>query len=153
VVILTSNIGSNRVLESDPAALETPAGRDALSEALLEELRKFFRPELLNRLDEVVVFGPLSKGSLKRIVELRLREVERMLEVRRLKLEVTERAKERLAELGYDPALGARPVHRTVLRHVQDPVADALLRGQVPAGSRLVVDVGPNESLVLSVNA
>jgi ATP-dependent Clp protease ATP-binding subunit ClpC len=153
VVILTSNIGSNRVLESDAATLETAAGRDALRELLLDELRRFFRPELLNRIDEVVVFGPLSKESLRRIVELRLRDVERLLEGRKLRLEVSDRAKERLADLGYDPALGARPVRRMVLRHVQDPVADALLRGQIADGSRLLVDLDSNEAFVLRVNA
>jgi ATP-dependent Clp protease ATP-binding subunit ClpB len=104
----------------------------------------------LNRIDEVVVFGPLSRRSLRRIVELTLESVERLLESRKLKLEVTERAIDRLAELGYDPALGARPVRRTVLKNVQDPVADALLRGKIADGSRLVVDLGPDGGFTLS---
>jgi ATP-dependent Clp protease ATP-binding subunit ClpC len=143
VVILTSNIGSNRVLEADPGELETDAGRDALRDTLLGELGRFFRPELLNRIDEIVVFQPLSRQSLTRIVDLRLNEVERLLGSRRLKLEVTPAARTRLVELDYDPALGARPLRRTVLRHVQDPVAEALLRGHVADGSTLSVDVDP----------
>jgi ATP-dependent Clp protease ATP-binding subunit ClpB len=155
VVILTSNIGSSRVLEADPRELETDAGREALRETLLGELGRFFRPELLNRIDEIVVFQPLSRQSLTRIVDLRLNEVERLLGARRLKLEVSAAAKTRLVELGYDPALGARPLRRTVLRHVQDPVAEALLRGQVADGSTLSVDVDPNdgEGFVLSTRA
>jgi ATP-dependent Clp protease ATP-binding subunit ClpB len=146
VVILTSNIGSNRVLEADPRELETDEGREALRETLLGELGRFFRPELLNRIDEIVVFQPLSRQSLTRIVDLRLGEVERLLGSRRLKLEVSSAAKTRLVELGYDPALGARPLRRTVLRHVQDPVAETLLRGQVADGSTLAVDVDPSDS-------
>jgi ATP-dependent Clp protease ATP-binding subunit ClpC len=155
VVILTSNIGSSRVLEADPRELETDAGREALRETLLGELGRFFRPELLNRIDEIVVFQPLSRQSLTRIVDLRLNEVERLLGARRLKLEVSPAAKTRLVELDYDPALGARPLRRTVLRHVQDPVAEALLRGQVADGSTLSVDVDPTdgEGFVLSTRA
>ncbi len=145
VVIMTSNIGSNRVLEAAPGELETETGRDALRDALLGELGRFFRPELLNRIDEIVVFQPLSRQSLTRIVDLRLSEVERLLGSRRLKLEVTPAAKTRLVELDYDPALGARPLRRTVLRHVQDPVAEALLRGHVADGSTLSVDVDPGD--------
>jgi ATP-dependent Clp protease ATP-binding subunit ClpB len=150
VVILTSNIGSSRVLDADPATFESEAGREALRAALLDELRRFFRPELLNRIDEVVVFAPLSKESLRKIVHLTLRGVERLLENRKLKLEVSERAVDRLVELGYDPALGARPVRRTVLRNVQDPIADALLRGQIADGATIAVDLDDSGAFTLS---
>jgi ATP-dependent Clp protease ATP-binding subunit ClpB len=155
VVLLTSNIGSNLVLESDPEALETEAGREALRDTLLGELGRFFRPELLNRLDEVIVFRPLSRLHLRRIVELRIAEVERLLAHRKLKLELSEAAKDRLVELGYEPALGARPLRRTVLRHVQDPLAEALLRGEIVDGSTVRVDVdqGAGFSLTTSPRA
>jgi ATP-dependent Clp protease ATP-binding subunit ClpB len=151
VVLLTSNIGSNLVLETDPAALESEAGLEALKDTLLGELGRFFRPELLNRIDEIVVFRPLSRLDLRRIVELRIAEVERLLAHKQLRLELCDAAKERLVELGYEPALGARPIRRTVLRHVQDPLAEALLRGEIPDGSTVVVDTDAGGGLALHV--
>jgi ATP-dependent Clp protease ATP-binding subunit ClpB len=131
VVILTSNIGSERILETDPRLFETEDGQSALRDVLLDRLREFFRPELLNRIDELLVFRPLGKAQLGRIVELELRGTARWLAERGLELRVSDAAKARLVDLGYEPALGARPVKRTILRQVQDPLAEALLAGKL----------------------
>ncbi|MCC6217103.1 MAG: AAA family ATPase [Polyangiaceae bacterium] len=139
VVILTSNLGSDRILVAGTDALATDGGRDALRDVLLEELRGFFRPEFLNRIDEVVVFQPLGRSELARIADIQLRRLGRQLAERRLELALSPEARERLLDLGYEPALGARPLRRAILRHVQDPLATAVLAGRLPDGARVEV--------------
>jgi ATP-dependent Clp protease ATP-binding subunit ClpB len=141
VVVMTSNIGSERILDADAKLFESEDGRQALRDLLLERLGEFFRPEFLNRLDDVVVFRPLSKPDLRRIVDIRLKELERLLAPRKLKLEVSDAAKQRLVDLGYEPALGARPLKRTLLKELQDPLAHALLSAKLPDGGTVKVDV------------
>ncbi len=149
VVIMTSNIGSEHVLEAEPARFETDDGRDALRAELLTRLRQFFRPELLNRIDEVLVFRPLGKRQLELVVELELAQIGRLLRDRGLTLSATDRAKARLVELGYEPALGARPLKRTILRHVQDPLAEGLLAGRFNGASSVLVDADESGNLAL----
>ncbi|MGC4090980.1 MAG: ATP-dependent Clp protease ATP-binding subunit [Polyangiaceae bacterium] len=149
VVIMTSNIGSEHVLEAEPARFESEEGRDALRAEMLTRLRQFFRPELLNRIDEVLVFRPLGKEQLELVVELELKQIARLLGDRGLSLRATDAAKARLVELGYEPALGARPLKRTILRHVQDPLAEGLLSGRFTNAKGVVVDV-TGESISLS---
>ncbi len=141
VVIMASNIGSARVLEASPQLLESEDGRAALKDVLLTELQSFFRPELLNRIDDVVVFRSLERRHLREIVELQLRRIARLIEDRQLQIELTEAAKDRLVGLGYEPALGARPLKRALLKHVQDPLAEAILSGRLDGAARAVFDV------------
>jgi ATP-dependent Clp protease ATP-binding subunit ClpB len=134
VVIMTSNIGSHMILER--------AGGDWAEVAALVqvELRRHFRPEFLNRVDDVIVFHPLGLAELERIVELQLRRVERLLEERRIRLEISPAAKARIAEEGFDPAFGARPLKRAIQRLVQNPLALRLLEGEFADGETIVVD-------------
>jgi ATP-dependent Clp protease ATP-binding subunit ClpC len=141
VVILTSNIGSERILEAGPGAFESEAGRLELEHALLARLREFFRPELLNRLDEIIVFQPLGRKELRRIVDLELEKLGRLLSERRVALDVDDAARDRLAELGHEPALGARPLRRAISRELQDPLASALLAGKYAEGATVRVRV------------
>jgi len=141
VVIMTSNIGSKRILETDTKLWSTEDGREAIRDVLLEELRGFFRPEFLNRIDEVVVFKALSKDDLHRVVDIQLRRLERLLSDREIKLALTEGAKDRLVELGYEPSLGARPLKRAILRELQNPLAEAILAGGYTNGQTINVDV------------
>ncbi len=141
VVIMTSNIGSQRILETDPKLFESEEGRDALRDVLREELRNFLRPEFLNRIDDVIIFRPLSKTDLRGIVDIQLRRLEKLVADRELKLELTEAAKMRLVDIGYEPAFGARPLKRAILKAVQDPLAEELLSGGYPNGSTVRVDV------------
>jgi ATP-dependent Clp protease ATP-binding subunit ClpB len=150
VVIMTSNIGSDRVLETDARLFETEEGREALRDVLVDRLREFFRPELLNRIDDVLVFRPLAKDHLRKVVELELGRVERLLEGRNVRLRVSDAAKSHLVDLGYDPALGARPLKRVILRHVQDPLAEGLLSGRFAEGSTVRVEL---ESGALALEA
>jgi ATP-dependent Clp protease ATP-binding subunit ClpB len=141
VVILTSNIGSERILDADPSLFESADGRDALKDVLQEQLGKFFRPEFLNRIDDVIVFRALSKVDLRRIVDIQLAGVSRLLEPRRVSLDVDDAAKDLLVDLGYQPALGARPLRRAILKHVQDPLAEKLLESQAAEGAAVTVRV------------
>jgi ATP-dependent Clp protease ATP-binding subunit ClpB len=141
VVIMTSNIGSKRILETDPKLWTTEDGREAIRDVLLEELKGFFRPEFLNRVDDVVVFKALTKEDLQSVVDIQLRRLERLLSDREIKLDLTTGAKSRLVELGYEPSLGARPLKRAILRELQNPLAEALLAGGYTGGQTVKVDV------------
>ncbi|MEO8875868.1 MAG: AAA family ATPase, partial [Polyangiaceae bacterium] len=145
VVIMTSNIGSKRILETDPKLFESPDGRDALRDVLLEELRNFLRPEFLNRIDDIVVFRPLDKKDLRGVVDIQLVRLEKLLSDRELKLELTDTAKNKIVELGYEPAFGARPVKRVILKKLQDPLAENILSGGYGDKSQIVVDVKGDE--------
>jgi ATP-dependent Clp protease ATP-binding subunit ClpB len=139
VVIMTSNTGSGRILETDPRLFENPEGREALRDVLLDELKRFFRPEFLNRVDDVVVFRPLDREDLGRIVDIQLARLGRLLGDRQVRVVLDEAAKARLIALGYEPALGARPLRRAILREIQDPLAQALLDGSCRDGDTLTV--------------
>ncbi len=145
VVIMTSNIGSQRILETDPKLFESAEGRDALRDVLREELKNFLRPEFLNRIDDVIIFRPLSKDDLTGIVDIQLMRLEKLLVDRELKLELAPAAKARLVDLGYEPAFGARPLKRAILKNVQDPLAEEILAGGYPPGAVVKVDVKDEE--------
>ena len=135
ILVMTSNLGSQYLV--DPT-MEPGTKRDAVMAAV----RTAFKPEFLNRLDEVVVFDPLSTAELSRIVDLQVRALSARLRDRRVTLEVTEPAKAWLAERGYDPAYGARPLRRLVQREIGDRLATALLAGDVRDGDTVTVDLG-----------
>jgi ATP-dependent Clp protease ATP-binding subunit ClpB len=141
VVIMTSNIGSARLLDTEPRLFESPEGLDALRAVMRDELKAFLRPEFLNRIDDIVLFRPLSKADLRGIVDIQLRHLESLTSDRGLKIEVTEQAKARLVDLSYEPAFGARPLKRTLLKQLQDPLAEEILRGGYPPGSVVKVDL------------
>jgi ATP-dependent Clp protease ATP-binding subunit ClpB len=141
VVIMTSNIGSKRILETDAGIWATEDGREAIKDVLLEELRGFFRPEFLNRIDDIVVFKALTKDDLRGITDIQLRRLERLLADKEIKVHLTEGAKNRLVDLGYEPSLGARPLKRAITRELQNPLAEELLAGGYKQGEVLKVDV------------
>jgi len=134
VIIMTSNIGSQWIKDL--------GGRDdaAMRSRVMEALREHFRPEFLNRVDEVIIFQSLSREQLVRIVEIQLEHLRRLLAERRIGLEVTQAANEHLAEVGFDPVYGARPLKRAIQREVQDPLALHLLRGEFKEGDTVQVD-------------
>ena len=127
VIIMTSNIGSQYI--NDPAL-----NSEQRSSAALNALRQAFPPEFLNRVDDVIVFHSLDRSDLVKIVDIQLGRLRRMLAERELKLELTDRAKSFLAEAGYDPTYGARPLKRAIQQYVQDPLAMELLEGHFKAG-------------------
>jgi ATP-dependent Clp protease ATP-binding subunit ClpB len=139
VVIMTSNIGSDRILQADTKLFETADGREALRDVLLDQLKQFFRPEFLNRVDDVVVFRSLTREHLRSIVDIQLRRLERLLGDRKIRLELDEAAKDRLVTLGYEPALGARPLRRAIVKEIQDPLAETILAGGYAEGTTVRV--------------
>ncbi len=144
VVIMTSNIGSEQIQR---LAARPSANLQEIRDAALELLRGEFRPEFLNRVDEIVVFRPLSREDLSRIVEIQLARLRTLLSERDVTLELTEAARETVADAGYDPVYGARPLKRAIQRLVQDALANKLLRGEVKPGDHVVVDEGPGDTL------
>jgi len=133
LLILTSNLGSNFLV--DPT-LDSEARRDSV----MAVVRSSFKPEFLNRLDEIVIFEALTPEELTRIVDLQLALLEKRLAVRRIAIEVTDDAKAWLAETGYDPAYGARPLRRLIQSSIGDPLAKLLIGGEVADGGRVAVD-------------
>jgi ATP-dependent Clp protease ATP-binding subunit ClpB len=133
IVIMTSNTGSRWIKE---------LGVDAARERVMEEVDRTFRPEFLNRIDEIILFRNLTKDDLKLIVDIQVRHLRDLLEERNIGLELTEAARQYLAETGYDPVYGARPLKRVIQREVQDPLAVALLQGDFAEGDTVRVDSG-----------
>ncbi len=131
VVIMTSNIGSHYIME---------LGAEAAEEKVMAAMRQHFRPEFLNRVDEVITFHNLSRSDLVQIVQIQLRRLQRLLAERKVRLELTEAARQHLAEAGYDPTFGARPLKRVIQREIQDPLAMALLSGEFQDGDTVRVD-------------
>ena len=142
VVILTSNIGSQYIEAMPAGASQTE--QDVLYEAMkskvTEQLRQHFRPELLNRIDEIIVFHALNQPQITQIVDLLLKGTERQLEARKLHLEVTDTAKTFIALSGFDPLYGARPLRRTIQRLVENPISSGILRREFKDGDTIVVD-------------
>ena len=133
ILVMTSNLGSQFLV--DPVMPQ-----EEKKKAVLAAVRAAFKPEFLNRLDEVVVFDPLTTEDLTHIVELQVRELATRLADRRITLDVTEAAREWLALTGYDPAYGARPLRRLVQKEIGDRLARAMLAGEVRDGDTVVVD-------------
>jgi ATP-dependent Clp protease ATP-binding subunit ClpB len=131
LVIMTSNIGSHYIME---------LGVEAAEPRVMEALRQHFRPEFLNRVDDIITFHSLSRADLLRIVEIQLSQLRRRLAERKITLVLTEAAKQHLADIGYDPTFGARPLKRAIQRGLQDPLAMALLSGKFKEGDSIEVD-------------
>ena len=147
IVILTSNIGSHRVLEYHGAFAGEEYRR--MKEAVLGELRAAFRPEFLNRLDEIIVFHALSEEHLKQIVEVQLAGLRARLEERHMRLELTDAARTSLVRSGYDPSYGARPLKRAIQREIETPLAKRILGGAVRDGEIVWIDADPSGSGLL----
>ena len=145
IVIMTSNIGSPRILEYRGAF--AGEGFDRMKGTVLDELRHHFRPEFLNRVDEIIVFHALSEEHLKQIVEIQLNGLRQRLADRHIELELTDRAREHLVRTGYDPNYGARPLKRAIQREIETPMARMILGGEIRDGHRVLVDLDQSGNL------
>ena len=145
VIIMTSNLGSLHLLEGITASGEIP---EDVRGRVMGDLRDHFRPEFLNRVDEIVLFKPLTLEEIERIVELQIADVRRRLEDRRLALELTEDARMLIARLGYDPVYGARPLRRFIQREVETRIARALLSGEIRDGATIRLTAEDGEVVV-----
>jgi len=143
VVIMTSNVGSDVITGYSGA-------HEAMRERVLEALRAHFRPEFLNRVDEIVVFHSLDQAQVRQIVDIQLGRLQRRLDDRNLTLEFSARAKDLLAEHGYDPVYGARPLKRVIQAEVETPLAQMLIGGEVMDGSTIHVDATADGALTFT---
>jgi ATP-dependent Clp protease ATP-binding subunit ClpB len=140
IVVMTSNIGSQIIQQ----IAQEGGAPEEMREAIDESLQTRFLPEFLNRIDEVIVFHPLRREEVAKIVDLQLARLEMQLNKRGLLLNVSRAARQRIATLGYDPAFGARPVKRVIQQEIQNQLATELLKGDYPEGSMIEVDVDPD---------
>lgn len=138
IIIFTSNVGSTEIMNMDLS------DEESVRTKVLEALKLRFRPEFLNRIDEFVTFKSLGMDQIVPIVGLELEKVNKRLAVKKLSLSVTDSAKVWLANIGYDPAYGARPLKRTIQREVETPIAKLILAGKFPEGATVLVDANPS---------
>jgi ATP-dependent Clp protease ATP-binding subunit ClpC len=158
IIIMTSNLGSSLIKRNDAMGFSTKADEVKTTEQdyermkgkVLEEVKRFFRPEFLNRIDETVVFHPLAKDEILSIVDLLLVQVKKTVKEKDMTLEVTQEAKEFLAEKGYDPQFGARPLRRVIQNEIEDRLSEELLAGHLGVGDAIVVDLKDGEIVVTS---
>ncbi|MGZ3270294.1 MAG: ATP-dependent chaperone ClpB [Croceibacterium sp.] len=140
LIILTSNLGSQFLTQ-----IEEGQGVESVEPQVMEVVRGHFRPEFLNRLDEIILFHRLSQDNMAPIVDLQVARVQKLLKDRKIELDLTDAARRWLGRVGYDPVYGARPLKRAVQRYLQDPLAEKLLAGEVPDGSTVKIDEGDGE--------
>ncbi len=148
IVIMTSNIGAAEIARNTPLGFavsddETGITYDDMKNRIMGELKKVFRPEFLNRIDDVIVFHKLQREEIRQIVELLLLRIRASMAERELQLELTDPAKDLLVEKGWDPSMGARPLRRAIQRYIEDPLADFVLREQLTPGATVVVNPAP----------
>ncbi len=148
IIIMTSNVGSSMIKQMGP-----DADKDAVRGAVMLELDAVFRPEFLNRLDEIILFHSLTQQDIEHIVDIQLRNLRRLLAGRHLSMELTPRARQYLALKGFDPVYGARPLKRAIQHNLQDPLALEILEGRINEGDHIVVDYVPDEEALTFTTA
>jgi len=156
IIVMTSNVGADLIKRQAQLGFDLPQDEDAeerlaydeMHKKLTEAMKKVFRPEFLNRVDSIMVFHALSKEQISQIVDLELAKVSKRLDEHEIKLHITDGARAKLAELGYDPEMGARPLRRVIQNKVEDQLSDELLSGQFAAGDEIVVDVEEDEIIL-----
>ena len=160
LLIMTSNIGS-KVIEKGGGGLGFEFSGDSVEDSqynrikslVNEELKQYFRPEFLNRLDEIIVFRQLTKDEVKEIADIMLQEVFVRLQDKGIKLNVTDAFKERLVEEGYNPSYGARPLRRAVMRLLEDSLAEEVLSGRIKDGDNALVDIDDNKKVTINISS
>ncbi|EHL76300.1 ATP-dependent protease ATP-binding subunit ClpC [Bacillus smithii] len=151
VLIMTSNVGAEALKKNKYVGFNIQDGEQEFKDMkgkVLEELKRAFRPEFLNRIDEIIVFHSLEKDQLKQIVSLMSDQLTKRLKEQHIELELTDKAKEKIAEEGYDPEYGARPLRRAIQKHIEDRLSEELLKGNIHPGQNVVIDVENNEFVV-----
>jgi ATP-dependent Clp protease ATP-binding subunit ClpC len=155
IVIMTSNIGAGTISKNQTLGFsigdETGLSYEDMKDRIMGELKKVFRPELLNRIDEVIVFHKLTKDEIMTIVDLVLRRLREQMSEHEVAIELTDEAKELLVEKGYDPAMGARPLRRAIQRYIEDPLADFVLGRSLEPGSTILVERKDEDSVDITV--
>jgi len=158
IIIMTSNLGGEYIKEMTSLGFEasqkeqTQLKNEELKEKILQSLKEYFRPEFINRLDEIIVFNPLTLNDIKKIVDLQLIKINKRLEDKGIILEITPLAKEFIAKNGYDPEYGARPLKRYIEKNVLDVLADKLISGEIKEGANVLVDLINNQLILKEVS-
>lgn len=150
IIIYTSNIGSKDILDLQGSS--NPADQIIMQERVTAAMKDYFKPEFLNRIDEYVIFNSLSKKDLRQIVKLEATRLEKRLSDRQITMEMSEAALDYLANVGFDPVYGARPLKRTIQRELETTVAQGILRGEYFDGDTIMVDM-ENEKIVIRRDA
>ncbi len=143
IIIMTSNVGSDYINKMSSIGFDTQEGmaeRESMREKAMESLKEMFRPEFLNRIDEIVIFNYLKKEEIKKIVELELAKVEKRLQTKEIKIQISEKAKELLVKEGFDQNLGARPLKRVIQRLILDPLSFKIVANEIVEGNRVLID-------------
>jgi ATP-dependent Clp protease ATP-binding subunit ClpB len=148
ILIMTSNVGTDIIAKEAPVGFVPVEKRESLREKVIAALREHFRPEFLNRIDEIIIFNYLGKQEVRKIVELELKKVEERLFKRGIKIEVSEKVKNYLAEKGFDVNLGARPLKRVIQKEVLDPLALKIVAGEVKEGEKVKIDLDENNKII-----
>ena len=137
---MTSNIGSDIILDNAVKGLLSQSEKEHTKEEVSARLRDYFKPEFLNRIDETVYFDALTLDDLKHIVDIQVQYLKKLLEARKIEIEITEDAKERLALNGFNPIYGARPLKREIRQSIENPLSKALLKGEFKDGDKIKID-------------
>jgi ATP-dependent Clp protease ATP-binding subunit ClpC len=156
---MTSNVGAQHINKTKSLGFgdnEAGLSYKEMKARVTTELRKIFRPELLNRIDETIVFHKLEREDMRHIIEIQIRRLRKQLTDREVTIEFTREALDKLSDAGYDPAFGARPLKRVLQRMIEDPMSEMILKGEVPNGSKVIIepnnidyeDVAEDESIV-----
>ena len=149
IVILTSNIGAQKILDQlDEKFSKAGSGYEAMRKMLLEQLRSFFRPEFINRLDDIVVFKHLTHESLHDIIDIQMRQLRKLLRLKQMDISLTKEAKKSLVDMSFDPAFGARPLKRSIVRHIQNPLAEYMLEQHGDLKDRTIVVDSKDEEFI-----
>src|SRR3569623_1598467 len=147
IVIMTSNIGASEISKNTSIGFtvsdETGMSYDDMKNRIMGDLKKVFRPEFLNRIDEVIVFHKLAKDEVKAIIDLMINRVRVQVAEHELQLDMTEEVKDYLVDKGWDPSMGARPLRRAIQRYIEDPLADFVLRSSLEPGATVMVERAP----------
>jgi ATP-dependent Clp protease ATP-binding subunit ClpC len=159
VLIMTSNVGAQTINKTKSLGFggdEAGLSYKEMKSRVQGELKKIFRPELLNRIDETIVFHKLQREDMRNIIEIQIQRLRQQLIERDVTIEFTKEALDKLSDAGYDPAYGARPLKRVLQRMIEDPMSELILRGEIPPGSKIIIepndisneDVNEDESIV-----
>ncbi len=155
IVIMTSNIGAATISKNQSLGFaigdDTGLSYGEMKDRIMGELKKVFRPELLNRIDEVIVFHKLTKDEIKTIVDLMMKRLREQMVEHEAAIELTEEAKELLVDKGYDPSMGARPLRRAIQRFIEDPLADFVLGRSIKPGSTIIIGRKDDEDVDITI--
>jgi ATP-dependent Clp protease ATP-binding subunit ClpC len=155
VIILTSNVGATTMKKASMGFGEETqeASYEKMKSDILQEAKRVFKPEFLNRLDDLIVFRSLDRDDLMKIVDIEVNKLRDRLTIQEIKLELSKEARDFLIEKGFDPAYGARPLRRAVSKYLEDPLAEEILRGNIKQSESIVVMRGEGDKLVFEQKA